>query len=107
MPSEAFLHYLEAPEVDHADDYFRAPGLPSKINESFLVRPTIGWGVEILEGPNWARFWTVMAFATLISGLAAGLFAWLVHDRATAVAIGAWLTALQAMVMTAMFFIWR
>ena len=107
MGSDAFVHYLQAPEADHAEEFFWGTRFPTKLNESFLVRPSVGWGIQILEGPNWALFWTAMAFFTLASGLVAGLFAWLAGDTATAVAIGLWLTTFQAMVMTAVFFRWK
>ena len=95
MSSDAFIHYLQAPEGDHAEAFFWGKRFPTKLNESFLARPNIGWGIQILEGPNWALFWTSMAFLTFVSGLVAGLYVRLADGKAMAAAIVAWLTAIQ------------
>ena len=107
MESAPFVHYLLAPETDHTEELFWALRFPRKLSESFRLRPDIGWGVEILEGPNWALFWTAMTLFTLLSGLAAGIYAWLKDDNPTGVALGIWLATVQTMILTSVFFRWR
>ena len=104
MDSDVFMHYLSAPDTEHTEELFWTLRFPRRINESFLQNPGVGWGIQILEGPNWPLFWTFTTICTLLSGLIAGLFAWLKRDTASGVAIGAWLTAVQTMIVTTVFF---
>ena len=108
MPSHIFMHHFRSnnPLQDHPRLQW-APRLPQKLETSLYFSNdvlAVGWGVQILEGPNWGLIWIVLTIATLLSGLIAVFCAFLVHDKATGVAIGAWLTAIQAMALAAAFY---
>ena len=108
MPSHIFMHHFRStkPLQDHPLLQW-APRLPHKLETSLYFSSdvlAVGWGVQILEGPNWGLIWTILTAATLLSGLIAALSAVILHDKATGVAIGAWLTTIQAMALAAVFF---
>ena len=65
-----------------------------------------GWGIEITEDRNWMLFAYANILALIISGALAGLSSWLMNDKQTGVAIGAWLTAVQTLTITAVFWHW-
>jgi hypothetical membrane protein len=79
--------------------------LPRKLGPG-LAPMAQGWGIYLEERPDWALFAAFMFLLSLISGLVAGLYCWRTGDNQTGVAIGAWLTAVQGMGMSAIFF-WR
>ena len=108
MPSHIFMHHFLSnnPLQDHPRLQW-APRLPQKLETSLYFSNdilAIGWGVQILEGPNWGLIWIILTITTSLSGLVAALYAFFVHYRATGVAIGAWLSAIQAMALAAAFY---
>ena len=108
MPPAIFLHYFSKVTAAHNQALWTTR-FPHKLNESIFFSPkplAEGWGIEIAEGPNWLLFSIVMFVALLLSGLAAGLYGQSMKDPATAVAIGSWLTAVQALGVAILFFWW-
>ncbi len=80
--------------------------LPWKVGPSLVVPMSQGWGIQLEESPDWPLFFALMFLILLMSGLVAGIYAWQTKDHQTGVAIGAWLTTVQAMGMSAVFFWW-
>lgn len=79
--------------------------LPWKLGPA-LAPMAQGWGIHLEERPDWPLFAAIMCLFLLLSGLVAGIYSWKTGDNQTGVAIGVWLTAVQAMGMTALFFRW-
>jgi hypothetical protein len=106
MPSHIFMHYFLTSQ-DEQPETLWGPRLPQKLGASLLFSKDplpIGWGIQVIEGPNWGLFWSIQAISTALSGVVAGIYAACTKDRATAVAIGAWMVAVQTMAMAAIFF---
>jgi hypothetical protein len=108
MPSNLFIHYFNKNTTAHNEAIW-STRFPIKLQESlFYTRKplTEGWGIEITEGPNWLIFCTVMVIVLVLSGVIAIIYVQFTGDKPTGVAIGAWLTAVQAMAAAAGFFKW-
>lgn len=108
MPPDTFMHHLTKITEAH-NEFIWCQRFPQKLGDSLICSPNklaVGWGVEIAEGPNFLLFSAGMVIALLLSGLVAGLSGFYMKDKATGVAIGAWLTALQTMVAATLFFKW-
>jgi len=107
MTSNWFMHYFNFIDGSKHHSNIWGTRLPKKLYESLANSPeplANGWGIKIVEGPNWALLSIFMFSFILISGLVAGTYAGITHDNQTGVAIGAWLTTIQAMGLTAIFF---
>lgn len=108
MPSNVFIHYFTKITEAHTEPIWSSR-LPVKLQESLYYsrKPlTEGWGIEILEGPNWLLFCFVMVLILLFSGAVAVICSHYTADKPTGIAIGAWLTAVQTMAVTSLFFKW-
>ena len=108
MPPNTFIHYFTK-VTDAHNDALWVRRFPHRLKESIFYSPkplAEGWGIEIAEGPNWLLFSIIMLLALLVSGTTAGLYGYFMKDTATGVAIGSWLTAVQALVVAILFF-WR
>jgi hypothetical protein len=104
MDSRVFFHHFYAPTSQHPD-VFWGNRLPWKV-KPLLGPSNHGWGIYLEESPDWPLFAALMCFLLLLSGVVAGIYAWKMDDAQTGVAIGAWLTSVQAMGITAVFFWW-
>ena len=104
MTSKTFMHYFNLPASVHPDAMWgcRLPrkvgSVPGPMNE--------GWGIHLVECTDWPLFAALMSTLLLLSGVIAGFYSWKTGDHATGVAIGAWLTAVQTLGATAIFFWW-
>jgi hypothetical protein len=108
MPPNIFMHYFTKNTAAH-NELLWCKRFPQKLGDSLICSPNklaVGWGVEIEESPNFVLFSAGMVFALLLSGLAAGLSGYYMEDKATGVAVGAWLTAVQTMMAATLFFKW-
>jgi hypothetical protein len=105
MDSRNFFHYFYAPR-SHPPDVFWSARLPWKVGPALKPGET-GWGIHIQESLNWSLFAALMCAFLLLSGTVAGIYAWKMEDAQTGVAIRAWLTSVQAMGITAVFFWWE
>jgi hypothetical protein len=65
-----------------------------------------GWGIYLEESRDRPLFAALMCLLLLLSGAVAGIYAWKMKDNATGVAIGACLTAVRTMAITAVCFWW-
>jgi len=104
IDSRTFLHHFYASETDHPDLMWGSR-LPWKLGPS-LGPMDKGWGILLEERPDWPLFAALMFPFVLLSGLVAGIYSWKTGDNQTGVAIGAWLTTVQTLGMTAVFFWW-
>lgn len=102
IDSRIFFHYFYAPASKHPDSLWGSR-LPWKLGPS-LGPMAQGWGIHLEERPDWPLFAAFMFLFLLVSGLVAGIYSWKTGDNQTGVAIGAWLTTVQATSMTALFF---
>jgi hypothetical protein len=66
-----------------------------------------GWGIHLEERPDWPLFAAMNFILLLVSGMVTGIYSWKMKDTQTGVALGAWLTAVQTMGLTVVFFWWR
>jgi hypothetical protein len=99
-----FFHHFYAPASKHPDSMWAAR-LPWKLGPG-LGPMAQGWGIQLEEHANWPLFAAFMCFLLLLSGIVAVIYCWRTGDHSTGVAIGAWLTAVQTMGITAVFFWW-
>lgn len=82
------------------------PRLPRKLGPD-LVPMAKSWGIHLEESTDWALFAVLNLICLLVSGAIAGIYSWKTKDTQTGVAIGTWLTEVQAMGVAAVFFVWR
>lgn len=104
MDSNTFIHFF----YDHESYYSAHPWsevLPWKVGPA-LGSGDYGWGIHLEDCPNRPLLAALTFVVLILSGAAAGIYAWLMKDAQTGVAIGAWLTSVQAMGITAVFFWW-
>ncbi|KAF2179460.1 hypothetical protein K469DRAFT_445033, partial [Zopfia rhizophila CBS 207.26] len=107
MTSNWFMHHFDFIDDPRHPEEIWGPRLPKKLGISLAASTELlaqGWGIRIEEGPNWALLSILMFLFILISGIVAGAYAVKTHDNQAAVAIGTWLTTVQAMGMAALFF---
>ena len=108
IDARTFNHYFHKPHVaDEAATWIRR--FPQLLDASLFWRDeklAKGWGIEITEDRNWTLFICVNVAALFISGAVAGLYSYSASDRQTGVAIGAWLTVVQALVITGLLWRW-
>jgi len=103
MDSDTFFHYLYTPAWKHRDILW-GPRLPRKVCNRTSQSPSLlaqGWGIQIRESPHSALVATLMFLFLAVSGVVAGVYAWRTGGSQTSVAIGTWLTTVQAMGLAA------
>ncbi|KAL9040600.1 MAG: hypothetical protein Q9214_004423 [Letrouitia sp. 1 TL-2023] len=105
IDNRTFFHHFYSPASLHPYMMW-GPRIPRKLGRS-LTPMAQGWGIHLEECPDWPLFAAVNFISLLISGAIAGIYSWKTKDTQTGVAIGTWLTAVQVMGMTAIFFWWH
>lgn len=108
VPGNILIHYVLNPDKAH-DFPLWSRQMPQKLGDSifYSIEPgQEGWGFEIVEGLNWFVFSSGTLVVLLLSGAAAGLYGFFMDDASTGVAIGCWLTAVQALLVAVLFFRW-
>ncbi|MCJ1383714.1 hypothetical protein MMC17_006828 [Xylographa soralifera] len=108
MPADEFMHYFNTPAEAHPNRAWTRR-FPQKLQNSLLFSTELlapGWAIEITEGPNWLLVCVYNFIGVFVSGFVAGVYAVVKQDNTTGVAIGAWLTALQALLGAMLFFRW-
>ena len=108
MDARTFNHYFHKPHP--ADDtnvwITRFPQLCDTSLFYNNERLAKGWGIEIIEDRNWRLFVCANVLALLASGAVAAVFSYTKDDRLTGVAIGAWLSTVQTLGITALLWHW-
>ncbi|MCJ1467445.1 hypothetical protein MMC07_006070 [Pseudocyphellaria aurata] len=106
LPDEFFLHAFFSPKA-HISDFWLGR-LPKKLGDilphSSDERLSVGWGIHIVEGPNWLLLTCTFIFMLLVSGVAAVVWSVIREDVQGGLAIGAYLVTVQTAIMTAFFF---
>ena len=108
IDARTFNHYFHKIHQADEDDTWitRFPQLQDSSLFYGNEKLAKGWGIEIIEAPNWMLFLIVNLWGLLFSGAVAALTCILMHDNQTGVAIGAWLSAVQMLTITALFWQW-
>jgi hypothetical protein len=92
MPSDVFLHCLTCTAIEPSSAWI--PRLPKKLDTSifrFIGPINEGWGIHIIEGPNWSLIGMLNLFMIVISGVAAGLWKLYMNDFQGAFGFAAWI----------------
>ncbi|KAL8819082.1 MAG: hypothetical protein Q9191_007811, partial [Dirinaria sp. TL-2023a] len=108
MDTRTFSHYFHKPHLaDGAETWIkRFPQLADSSLFYSTEKLAKGWGIEIVEDRNWKLFVCGYTIALLLSGIIASLSSIYMHDKQTGVAIGAWLSTIETLVVTALFWHW-
>jgi len=78
--------------------------LPKKLDQSLDGNSNSGWGIYIVEGPDWYVISLLVAVIFLASGFFGVLWSVLRHDLQGGFAIASYLATLGTAAMTAFFF---
>ena len=108
MDPRTFNHYFQKPHnADVAETWIkRFPLLQDSSLYYSNEKLAKGWGIEITEDWNWPLLIITSLIGLLVSGAIASTYSVLTRDPQTGVAIGAWLTAAQALFATAVLWRW-
>lgn len=97
-----YLHVLLEPG-NHLDDFW-TNRTPKKLRQELKYQiggsPAIGWGVHIVEGPNWnalAVLTTIFVISSLVLAL---VYSLAMNDVSTGFTMGSFLLAAQTLVVT-------
>jgi hypothetical protein len=99
MPEDIFLHYLTCTSFDPVPAWL--PRLPKKLDTSilrYIGAINEGWGIHIIEGPNWTIIGVANVVMMIMSGVAALLWNFFKHDFQGAFGFAGWITAAVALV---------
>ena len=108
MPTDAFLHGItcDFPLPDAGEsiglDPAWLPRLPKKSSPSLLVSDgtlRYGWGIHIVEGPDWVMFVIINLFMVTMSGVAAFLWTLYKNDFSGVFTFAAWIVMVINSVM--------
>ncbi|MCJ1395077.1 hypothetical protein MMC18_007958 [Xylographa bjoerkii] len=93
-----YLHVLFEPG-NHLDRFW-SNRVPKKLNSEIRygdgVEPVIGWGVHVVEGPNWVAFSVLSEIVLLLSGVLALGWSLLARDVSAGFTVGAYVVAVLA-----------
>ena len=107
IPDNVFMHHLNDPGPHRRPTWLRR--LPKKMNYSLLNASeelVTGWGLHIIEGPNWVAIWTAAFCVTFVSGVLSTLWSILRNDVSGGFGIGSWLVSASTLGMMAYFSKW-
>ena len=107
IPDNIFLHHLNDPGPHRRPIWLQR--LPKKVNDSLLRSGNglvTGWGVHIIEGPNWLAVWIVGFCIVFSSGLFA--VAWSVWrgDVSAGFGVAGWMASVLTMTIMVCFSKW-
>ncbi|KAL8789481.1 MAG: hypothetical protein Q9213_001094 [Squamulea squamosa] len=108
MDPRTFNHYLQNPHLgDHSETWIkRFPQLEDTSLFYSNEKLAKGWGIEITEDRNWTLIVCVNLLVLLLSGATAAIYGYCFKDAQTGVAIGAWLSTMQTLGVTCLFWQW-
>ncbi|MCJ1380772.1 hypothetical protein MMC17_003881 [Xylographa soralifera] len=107
IPNNVFMHHLNDPGPHRRPTWLHR--LPKKMNHSLLNSSeelVTGWGLHIIEGPNWVAIWTAAFCVTFVSGVVSTLWSVLRNDVSGGFGIGSWLVSASTLGMMAYFSKW-
>lgn len=107
IPDNVFLHHFANPG-DHRRPIW-LHRLPKKVNNSILGSSeelVTGWGVHIIEGPNWLAVWKVAFCIVFASGLFGILWSVYRSDVSGAFGVASWMTSVLTLLMMVCFSKW-
>lgn len=93
-----YLHVLFEPGI-HLDRFW-SNRVPKKLDTKIMygdgIDPVIGWGVHIVEGPNWLAFSVLSELVLVLSAVVALTWSLLARDVSGGFAIGAYMVGVLA-----------
>ncbi|MCJ1390207.1 hypothetical protein MMC18_003065 [Xylographa bjoerkii] len=107
IPNNVFMHHLIDPGPHRRPVWLHR--LPKKLNHSLLNSSdelVIGWGLHIIEGPNWVAICAAGFCITFLSGAFSTLWSILRSDVSGGFGIGSWLVSALTLAMMACFSKW-
>ena len=96
-----WLHVLFEPGA-HSSDFWtqRTPKKLAQMLNYPSSKPVIGWGVHIVEGPNWHAFTLLIIIFNFLSLLIAFIYSVVKIDVSGGFAVGSYFIAVETMVVT-------
>ena len=109
MDARTFNHYFHKPHSADSEATWiqRFPQLADSSLYYSNEKLAKGWGIEITEGLNKLVLGCTALIVLLLSGAVTGICAVVWDDRQTGLAIGSWLTAVQALIAASLFWYWE
>lgn len=107
IPDNIFLHHLTNPGPHRRPVWLRR--LPKKVNDSILGSHdelVTGWGVHIIEGPNWLAVWQVAFCIVSTSGVFGITWSIYRSDVSGAFGVASWMTSVFTILMMVCFSKW-
>ncbi|MCJ1403746.1 hypothetical protein MMC11_006969 [Xylographa trunciseda] len=107
IPDNVFMHHLIDPGPHRRPLWLKR--IPKKLNHSLLTSSdelVIGWGLHIIEGPNWVAVWIAGFCIIFLSCALSLLWAIFRSDVSGGFGMGAWLVSLSTLGMMAFFSKW-
>jgi hypothetical protein len=113
IPANTFLHYCKHHKTTQSSVWVSR--LPKRLRQRlFEVRissPSVeyvpGWGVYIIEGPNWKDISRLGAMVVTASLLISVVYTSIRKDASSGFAIGAFITTIWMAWMTAFYYQWQ
>lgn len=107
-----FLHYLKRPDCPTRRWFQRvskklSPAVLNSYHNAHPYEDVIGWGVQIIEGPNKKAISWMCLMLLGLSAVVSISYAQLRDDASSGFAIGAYLLTGGALVLSAFYFQWR
>lgn len=102
VPENIFFHAFFDPGT-HLQDWC-LNRLPKKLDQRLEKEGMYGWGIYIVEGPNWHLISVLVAVGFSTTGLIGVLWSVLKSDVQGGFAIASYLATLVAAAMSALFF---
>ena len=107
IPDNIFLHYFTNPGPHRRPLWLQR--LPKKVEVSILGSNdelVTGWGIHIIEGPNWVAVWLVALCITCTSGVFRTLWAVYRSDVSGAFGVASWISSVLTILMMVCFSQW-
>lgn len=103
-----FIHELLTPGP-HLDRYW-VDSFPKKLNgklEYISGQRPFGWGIHIVEGPNWYAFAFLACTIVTLSGVLSVIYAILRQDISSAFGMGSYIISVLALFVTLAYLNWQ
>lgn len=107
MPDHIFFHFFFQPAGHHRGKWIHR--LPKKLKDSIFSDTDefpVGWGIHIVESPDYYVISALVFLGLVVSGVLALLWAVLTKDVQGAFGIGSYFVTVQAACMATLYFKW-